>query len=185
MIESKRIVYWPICVHLCSSVAKRLLSAQIPGCALPRHNPRFLLDVSRGGACIVPDMNIKASVSLLSSALLVLACGCVATADGHGTAGIPFLRDSFVDHYEKPVAQIDAATRVVLERNGKVLDYNVVFNSFKAKVNERNVWVRVVDLDGKVSQVTVQVRGLFGGDVVEAHELSKQIALQLMAAPNA
>jgi hypothetical protein len=86
-----------------------------------------------------------------------------------------------VDHYERSVPQIIAAARVVLARNGKVLVDNVANNSLKAKVNEQNVWIRVSDVDKKISQIAVQVRGPLGGDLAEAHELSKQIALQLMA----
>jgi hypothetical protein len=75
---------------------------------------------------------------------------------------------------------------VVLQRNGKLLVDNVANNTFQAKVNQRNVWVKVADLDGsgKITVVSVQARGPVGGDVDLAAELSKQIALQLMAAQN-
>ena len=69
----------------------------------------------------------------------------------------------------------------MLNRNGKLLVDDSVNNTFQARVNQRNVWVRVADVDGKVTQVTVQARGSMGGDVELAAELSKQIALQLMA----
>jgi hypothetical protein len=69
----------------------------------------------------------------------------------------------------------------VLNRNGKLLVDNAVNNTFQARVNQRNVWVRVADVDGKVTQVTVQARSSMGGDVELAAEISKQIALQLMA----
>jgi hypothetical protein len=107
--------------------------------------------------------------------------GCVGTQDGHSTGGDPFSKDTITSRYEKPVQPLAAATRVVLNRNGKMLVDNVVNNTFQARVNERNVWVKVSDVDGKVSQVSVQVRGSMGGDVDLAAELSKQIALQLMA----
>jgi hypothetical protein len=55
--------------------------------------------------------------------------------------------------------------REVLKRNGKLLVDNVVDNTFQAKVNQRNVWVKVADLDPKVTAVYVQVRGPFGGDI--------------------
>jgi hypothetical protein len=129
-------------------------------------------------------MKIKAFFPLICSALLALASGCVGTNDGRSTAGVPFERDTIVDRYERPVPQLAAATRVVLARNGKLLVDNVVNNTFEARVNERKVWVRVSDVDGKVSQVAVQVRGSMGADLPQAHEISKQIALQLMAGPN-
>jgi hypothetical protein len=126
-------------------------------------------------------MKIKAFFPLICSGLLALASGCVGTNDGHSTAGVPFERDTIVDRYERPVSQLTAAARIVLTRNGKLLVDNVVNNSFEARVNERKVWIKVSDVDGKVSQVSVQVRGPVGADLPEAHELSKQIALQLMA----
>src|SRR5580658_7015620 len=126
-------------------------------------------------------MKNKFFSSLVCSAALLALSGCVGTQDGHSTGGDPFAKDSIVSRYEKPVEPLAAATRVVLNRNGKMLVDNSVNNTFQARVNQRNVWVRVADVDGKVSQVTVQARGSFGGDVDLAAEISKQIALQLMA----
>ena len=116
--------------------------------------------------------------------MLVLASGCVNTETGHPVGGMPFTKDSITSRYEKPVALLASATRVVLNRNGKLLVDNVVDNTFQAKVNQRNVWVKVADLDGKITVVSVQARGSMGGDIDLAAELSKQIALQLMAGPN-
>jgi hypothetical protein len=129
-------------------------------------------------------MKIKFLSSLVCSAALVWFSGCVGTQDGHSTGGDPFSKDSIVSRYEKPVQPLANATRVVLNRNGKMLVDNSVNNTFEARINQRNVWVRVADVDGKVCQVTVQARGSMGGDVDLAAELSKQIALQLMASQN-
>jgi hypothetical protein len=130
-------------------------------------------------------MRIKAFFSLvLSAAVLALSSGCVHTETGHETGGVPWTKDTITSRYEKPVAPLAAATRVVLNRNGKLLVDNVVDNTFHAKVNQRDVWVKVADLDGKITVVSVQARGSLGGDVDLAAEISKQIALQLMAGPN-
>jgi hypothetical protein len=115
--------------------------------------------------------------------MLVLGSGCVNTESGHPTGGMPFTKDTITSRYEKPVAPLAYATRVVLSRNGKLLMDNVVDNTFQAKINQRNVWVKVTDLDGKITVVAVQARGPMGGDVDLAAEISKQIALQLMAGP--
>jgi len=115
---------------------------------------------------------------VLSGALLA---GCVSTQDGHTTGGMPLTKDTITSRYERPVSQLTAATRLVLNQNGKMLVDNGVNNTFVAKVNQRNVWVKVSDVDGKLTQVTVQVRTKVKGDVDLAAELSKQIALQLMA----
>jgi len=130
-------------------------------------------------------MRITVLLSLaLSAAVLALSSGCVGTETGHTTAGMPLTKDTITSRYEKPVAPLAAAARAVLARNGKLLVDNVVDNTFHAKVNQRNVWVRVSDLDGKISVVSVQARGPMGGDVDLAAEISKQIALQLMAGQN-
>jgi hypothetical protein len=128
-------------------------------------------------------MKIKFLSSLICAAVVACLSGCVGTQDGHSTGGDPFAKDTITSRYEKPVQPLAAATRVVLNRNGKLLVDNAVNNTFQARVNQRNVWVRVADVDGKVTQVTVQARGSMGGDVELAAELSKQIALQLMAQP--
>lgn len=109
-----------------------------------------------------------------------LFSGCIDTPDGGTTAGVPFVKDTIVSRYERPVPQLVDATRVVLQRNGKLLVDNSVNNSFQAKVNEHTVWVRVSQTDGKLTEVTVQARGAVGGDIELAAELSKQIALQLV-----
>jgi hypothetical protein len=50
------------------------------------------------------------------------------------------------------------------------------------KVNQKNVWMRVAAVDPKITAVTVQSRSKMGGsDVDLAHELEKEIALQLVA----
>ncbi len=53
--------------------------------------------------------------------------------------------------------------------------------SLQGKVNEHKVWVRVEGIDSKITAVTVQARGKMGGsDLDLAHELEKEIALQLV-----
>jgi hypothetical protein len=126
-------------------------------------------------------MKIKFLSSLICAAALAGLSGCVGTQDGHSVGGDPFSKDTIVSRYEKPVAPLANATRVVLNRNGKMIVDNSVDNTFQARINQRNVWIKVSDVDGKVTQVSVQVRGPMGGDVDLAAELSKQIALQLMA----
>ena len=129
-------------------------------------------------------MSIKTLFSLALSTALVLASGCVGTETGHETGGVPFTKDTITDRYEKPVSMLVHAAREVLKRNGQLLVDNVADNTFRAKVNQRNVWVKVVALDPKVTEVYVQARGPFGGDIDLAHELSKQIALQLTVEPS-
>ncbi len=90
-------------------------------------------------------------------------------------------RTRVTSRYQRPVEQLVAATRAVLKHNGRLLVDNSVDNSFRAKVNERDVWVKITKVDDKVSQVVVLVRNGLGGDIHLAAELDKQIALNLQA----
>jgi len=126
-------------------------------------------------------MKIKFISFLALSACLVLLPGCIGTQDGHSVAGVPFTKDRIISRYARPVAQLAAATRTVLNRNGKILVDNAVNNSFEAKVNQHRVWVKVSDVDGRITEVTVQARGGMAGDVETAAELSKQIGMMLVA----
>jgi len=117
----------------------------------------------------------------LAGALLAALPGCVGTEDGHTTAGDPVSKDTITSRYERPAKQLAEVTRVVLNRNGKLLLDNVVDNSFKAVIDQHDVWVKVTDLDGKLTQVTVQARRKVGGDVELAAEISKQIGMELVA----
>jgi hypothetical protein len=128
-------------------------------------------------------MKIKFLSFLALSACLVLLPGCIGTQDGHSVAGVPFTKDRIVSRYARPVAQLTAATRAVLNRNGKLLVDNSVNNSFEAKVNQHTVWVKITDVDGKVTEVVVQARGGMGGDVDTAAEISTQIGMMLVVGP--
>ena len=125
-------------------------------------------------------MKIKVFSLLALSACLILLPGCIGTEDGHSVAGVPFTKDRFTSRYARPVPQLVNVTRAVLNRNGKILVDNAVNNSFEAKVNQHRVWVKVTDIDGRVSEVTVQARGSMVGDANTAAEISKQIGMALV-----
>jgi hypothetical protein len=129
-------------------------------------------------------MMIKFLSFIALSACLVLLPGCIGTQDGHSVAGVPFTKDRIVSRYARPVAQLTAVTRTVLNRNGKLLVDNSINNTFEAKVNQHTVWVKVADVDGKITEVTVQARGGMAGDVDLAAEISTQIGMMLVAAPS-
>ena len=129
---------------------------------------------------IVTRMKMK-FFSLLALAGALLAGGCVGTLDGHSKAGLPGSNHQFASRYERSIAQVSAATETVLARDGKVLGHDVINNVFHAKVNERDVFVKIQDVDGKVTQVTVQVRNSMVGDVDLASDIKTKIALQLAA----
>ncbi|MDB6053622.1 MAG: hypothetical protein JWN25_1145 [Verrucomicrobiales bacterium] len=127
-------------------------------------------------------MKMKFAVlPLLLGAVLILS-GCVSTVDGHMKAGVPFVRDTMVSRYERTPSQILSAAKAVLTRTGTIIGDNTVINTIQAKVDTRTVWVRVVEIDNKVSEVYVQVRTKTGGDVDLASQIDKQIAIQLTVA---
>jgi hypothetical protein len=128
-------------------------------------------------------MKIKFFSLLALSSLLALLPACVSTPSGSDTVGIPLVKDRIVSRYARPVSQLATATRTVLERNGKLTVDNVVNNSFEARINQRKVWVKVTDVDGKITEVVVEARGEWGGDVQLASGISTQIAMQLEAIP--
>ena len=134
--------------------------------------------------CILTAMKIKFLSFLALSTCLVLLPGCISTQDGHSVAGWPITKDRIVSRYARPVAQLAAVTRTVLNRNGKLLVDNAVNNTFEAKVNQHTVWVKVADVDGRITEVTVQARGSMSGDVDTAAEISKQIGMMLMTGLN-
>jgi hypothetical protein len=119
-------------------------------------------------------------------ALLSLAClagfmtGCVGTLDGHSKMGMPFSKDKIVSRYERPTETIFAASKDVLKLMGALYGENTIKKTLEAKVDTRTVWIKVEQVDAKVSQVTVQARTSGGGaDVDLASEVDKRIALQL------
>jgi hypothetical protein len=145
--------------------------------------PVFVLDGSPGSVCIVQSMNLKILPIFALSALAVLGSGCVGTIDGGTKAGVPFVKDTLESKYERPVAQIISAAKVVLDRNGKLTGDNTVNNTLVGRVDTRTVWIRVTELDNQVSQVITQVRTRGGrSDIDLASEIDKQIALQLAVA---
>ena len=127
--------------------------------------------------------NFKSVFAVALSAAALLTAGCVSTPDGHTTGGMPFLKDSLTRRYQRPVEQLVTATRYVLTHNGKLSVDNSVDNTFKAKVNERDVWVKITKVDDKTTQLVVKVRTSVGADIDLAAELDKQIALQLTVTP--
>lgn len=121
---------------------------------------------------------------VLTICLVPTFTACVSTVDGHMKAGVPFVKDTIESKYERPVAQVLAAARAVLERNGQLVADNTVSNSLQAKVDTHNVWIRVSEIDQKTTQILTQVRNRRGTSNIDlASEIDKQIALQLSSMP--
>ncbi|MDB6068589.1 MAG: hypothetical protein JWR26_4797 [Pedosphaera sp.] len=128
-------------------------------------------------------MKRKILTLALISGLAGLVAGCVDTVDGRSQAGVPFIKDRVEGRYERPSQQVFEAAKKVLAFNGTLTSENTINKSLEAKVNQNSVWVRVEETDTAkpVSHVIVQTRGKAGGtDIDLAHEIEKQIALQLV-----
>jgi hypothetical protein len=84
------------------------------------------------------------------------------------------------------VDQVYQASVAVINQNGVIVteyiphDTTNSVRSLLGKVNQGKVWIRVEAVDPKITQVTVQARTQYGvSDLDVAHELEKEIALQL------
>lgn len=117
---------------------------------------------------------------IVCCALPLLTTGCYSTLDGHVKAGVPFKKDTIEGRYERSVDQVFAAAKEVLAFNGALQGENTISKTVWAKVDTRTVYVKIEEVDPKLTRVTVQARRKGGGaDVDLASEIDKQIALRL------
>jgi hypothetical protein len=125
-------------------------------------------------------MRMKLLTIAAISILTLLSTGCVKTIDGRKEAGIPLVKDRVVRIYERPVLQVWAAAKDVLNSNGTIFSEDVMQSTVSARVDTRTVRVKVEEMDPKTSRVTVQTRTKGGaGDLDLAGEIDKQIAIRL------
>jgi hypothetical protein len=130
---------------------------------------------------------MKTTISTILLGVVLAGAGCVSTVDERKTAGVPFIKDRVEGRYERTVDQVAAAARQVVSANGVLVNESTIYSQTNAvktiegKVSQRTVWVRVQEVDPKVTLVTVQTRTSGGGsDLDLAHEIEKQIALKLV-----
>lgn len=131
-------------------------------------------------------MKMKIFAACLGIALVT--AGCVSTVSDTKTMGVPLVRDSVQNRYQRSLDDVYRAAVTVVNNNGVVVtefiphDSTNAVRSLMGKLNQGKVWVRVeaVDPQAPVTAVTVQVRTHYGAaDLNEAHELGTEIALQL------
>jgi hypothetical protein len=128
-------------------------------------------------------MKTKMLVVLLGA--LVLVAGCVSTVNDRHTFALSPKTDKYEGRYERSVDQVYAAAVEVMKSNGTISRESILnpgpdqVRAIEAKVNTRDVWVRVQAVDPKVTSVTVQVRNKAGTDQQLTQELQKQIAVNL------
>lgn len=117
---------------------------------------------------------------LAAASLTVLMMGCYSTTEGHFRPGVPFAKDSIESRYERPVDPIFAAAKEVLKFNGTLYGENTISKTLQAKIDTRTVWIKVDEVEPKVSRIIVQARKKNGtSDIDLASEIDKQIALRM------
>jgi Protein of unknown function (DUF3568) len=127
-------------------------------------------------------MKIFAAFAVIGTALFT--AGCVSTVSGTHASGFP-TKDAVVGRYQRSLDEVYNASIQVINNNGVLIteyiphDTTNMVRSLEAKVDKEQVFIRVEAVDPQITQVTVQARTTMSGDVEEAHELEKEIALQL------
>ena len=118
----------------------------------------------------------------------MVVTGCVGTVSDTSTFALTPGRDSVAGRYNRSLDQVYQASVAVVSRDGVLVteyvphDYTNAVRSLQGRVNDRKVWIRVEQVDPRVSQVDVEARTKYGvADVDLVHELEKEIALELAA----
>ena len=94
--------------------------------------------------------------------------------------GVPFSKDTIEGRYERPSEQVLQAARDTLVFNGALTGENNLTGVLTGRVNDRRVYIKIDEVEPRVTRLQVQARrGNGRGDVDLASELDKQIALRL------
>jgi hypothetical protein len=144
---------------------------------------------ARGVSRLIVAVMKKKFFAVLAGAAVIVAAGCVQTVSDTSTFAVsPGARDSVAGRYQRDVNTVYQAAVKVINNNGVLLteyiphDYTNTVLSLSGRVNDRKVWMRVEQIDPKVSQVDVEARTKMGRvDLDLVHELEKEIALELAA----
>jgi hypothetical protein len=134
---------------------------------------------------------MKINFFLALVGLAIAATGCVGTVDGNKAGGLPLIRDKVEARYDRPADELFAAAKEVVASNGVLLNEGTLFGQTNSvnqvartvtgRVNECRVWIRIEQIEPKISALTVQTRTKGGGsDLDLAAQLDKQIALKLV-----
>ena len=130
--------------------------------------------------------NMKTKIFAACAGLAIIATGCFSTVTDTKKAGMPLVQDQVEGRYPRTVDQVYQASVQVIQHNGVLItefiphDTTNTVRSLQGKANQCDVWLRVEAVDPQVTQVTVEARTKWGGSNIDlAHELEKEIALQL------
>jgi hypothetical protein len=131
---------------------------------------------------------LKPILLTLATGLVLATAGCVSTVDDSHTPAVWFGRDKFDEHFPRSVDQVYTAATIVVSRDGALLSEYIPHDTtnevrcLKARVNNRNVWIRVESksTSPEVTSLIVQARTADDtGDAVLANQLDTEIAIEL------
>jgi hypothetical protein len=129
-------------------------------------------------------MKMKIFAALAGIVAVIVTAGCVSTVSDTHTAGI-YTPDTMVGRYPRSFDDVYQAAVTVVTHDGVLITEHIphdttnTVRSLEAKVNGEKVYIQVESVDPQITQVSVQARTGMVGDSQEAHELDKEIALQL------
>jgi hypothetical protein len=148
------------------------------------HKNAIVLDAGGFFDWIVANMKTKIFAALVGIA--IVTASCVKTVSDTHSAAVSFGQDSVEGRYPRTLDQVYHAAVAVVNSNGAVItefiphDTTNTVRSLQGKVDQCNVWVRVEAVDPRITSVIVETRTKWGSkDIDLAHELEKEIALQL------
>jgi len=129
---------------------------------------------------------MKKNIFAVFAGAVIAATGCVKTVSDTNTFAISLNRDSVAGRYNRSCDEVYQAAYKVLQTEGALVKEYVphettnAVRSVEGRVNDHKVWIRVEEIDPKVSQVDVEARTKGGmTDIDLAHQLEKEIALEL------
>ena len=122
------------------------------------------------------------------AATVIIAAGCVDTVSDTKTFAISYGRDTISGRYNRPCEEVYQAAVTVIQRDGVLVrefvphEYTNTVRQLEGRVSDRSVFIKVQQIDPKVSQVDVEARTKYGRvDIDLVHEIEKEIALELAA----
>lgn len=129
---------------------------------------------------------MKKMILAVLAGAAVVAAGCVNTVSDTSAFAMSPSRDSLANRYNRPWDQAYKAALTVVQRDGVLVreyvphEYTNTVRQLEARVNDRRVFIKVEQIDPKISQVDVEARTKYGGtDLDLVHTLSTEIAVEL------
>lgn len=130
-------------------------------------------------------MKTKIFAAVAGIGTAIITAGCVSTVNDSNTPGIYSGSDKAVARYPRPFDDVYNAAVQVVSHDGILLaehnfhDTTNEMRSVDGKINGEKVYVLVEAVDPQITQITVQARTSVVGDAQLAHEVDKEVALQL------